>query len=297
VPVTADIETLNRKAEGIMASRDQGIKGGAGNGTLDASPLELTAISCAQFPHVQDRYAITSCGASMGERYGPKLIARKPMTIDELRQAVRGADQSIVIAVPGVRTSAFAALSMLLGKDSFQYEVVPFETIIDRVADGSFVAGLIIHEGQLTFEHQTSGGAPLHLIQDLGAWWWQEHQLPLPLGINVIRRDLEDLHGPGTLREITTLLRQSVEYALAHREESIAYAMQFARGIPTETADEFVRMYVNKWTLEFGPTGRRAVEMFLELADRFGLIPSLPKLDFVEPRAELRQNDAWAKRS
>lgn len=241
-------------------------------GCLDASGLEITGLSCAQYPYVADRYAITSCGASMGEGYGPKLVSRQRLSMDDLNR------DDVVIAVPGERTSAFAVMSLMLGKDAFRYQVVPFDQIIERVRDGDFAAGLVIHEGQLTY-----GDAGLHLIQDLGEWWSAKFNLPLPLGVNAIRRDLDDLHGAGTLCEITDILRRSIDYALAHRQESIDYALHFARGLSNDLADRFIAMYVNKWTLDLGPQGKEAIRMFLSEGGRAGLFPQVADADFVEP--------------
>ena len=212
----------------------------------------------------------------MGEQYGPKLVSRQPMRLDDLRR------KDVVVAVPGTRTSAFATLSIMLGKDAFRFEVVPFEDIIARVKAGEFAAGLIIHEGQLTFE-----SAGLNLIEDLGAWWWRQHGLPLPLGVNVIRRDLEKQYGAGTLVEVTSLLQRSVEHALGHREESVRYALRFARDMKQALADEFIRLYVNKWTLNFGDTGRRAVERFLQATHAPGLTPAVREVDFVSSQSSL----------
>lgn len=262
-PVMEDIESLNRRST--------------------TGDLEITAMSCAQFPHVADRYALTACGASMGDGYGPKLVTREPMTREEFLA------RELTIAIPGRRTTAYSAL-VILAATSKRQEVrtpelpvgatvrhqpitpheVPFETVIERVASGGYDAGLVIHEGQLTFEQ-----AGLHLVADLGAWWMEVEGLPLPLGVNTIRRDLEDAHGPGTLAEVTALLRQSVEYALEHREASIAYALRFARGMPAELADRFVAMYVNRWTLDFGDVGRSAVRRFLKRCHEHGLAPPL----------------------
>jgi 1,4-dihydroxy-6-naphthoate synthase len=251
--VTADIETLNlRSHDGVY---------------------EITAMSCAQYPHVQEKYAITACGASLGDRYGPKLIAREPTTIDELRS------RDVLIAVPGERTSAFGVTTLMLGRDGFRHAVVPFEAIIERVAAGEFDAGLVIHEGQLTFEQ-----AGLHLVVDVGAWWAEQFDLPLPLGVNAIRRDLNESFGPGTMDEVTVLLRQSVEFALAHRAESIDYALGFARDMGADLADEFVAMYVNTWTLDFGEQGRAAVERFLAELHAAGLTPSIGQIEFVGGR-------------
>jgi len=248
--VAEDIETLNHRS--------------------DAADLEITAMSCAQYARVQSQYALTACGASMGDGYGPKLVAREGVTIEDLT------DERSVIAVPGERTSAFGCVSLRLGPGSFRYEVVPFEEIIDRVAGGDFAAGLVIHEGQLTFPD-----AGLHLLEDLGAWWTRREGLPLPLGVNAIRRDLDAAHGAGAMKEITGILLRSVEHALANREESIRFALEYARGIAPEVADRFVSMYVNRWTLEFGPEGRRAVLVFLTALADAGLVPAPSEIDFV----------------
>lgn len=252
--VADDIESLNQRAE--------------------HGELEITALSCAQFARVQDRYALTACGASIGDGYGPKLVAARPMTPGDITDSSR-------IAIPGVRTSAFAALSLMLGGRCFEHEVVPFEHIIDAVAAGQFDAGLVIHEGQLTFEE-----AGLHLVADVGAWWGGHRGLPLPLGVNAIRRDLEERFGPGTLRLVTSLLRRSLDYALEHREESIRHALVHARGLDPARANAFVDMYVNRWTLDFGPRGREAVAVFLEEIAAAGLAPAPDRLHFVSGTPE-----------
>jgi 1,4-dihydroxy-6-naphthoate synthase len=252
--VAQDIEALNQRSE--------------------AGDLEITAMSCAQYSYVKDRYALTACGASLGDAFGPKLVARRPMEVEELKAP------DTVTAVPGRRTSAFAVAGLLLGGDGFRHKVIPFDEIIPRVAEGEFDAGLIIHEGQLTY-----GEAGLHLIADLGAWWSRRHDLPLPLGVNAIRRDLADRFGSGTPGEVTALLRRSVEYALAHRAESLAYALGFAPGLAAEVVDEFVGLYVNQWTLDFGSTGRRAVQTLLDSLHEAGLAPDPGSVDFVAPSA------------
>jgi 1,4-dihydroxy-6-naphthoate synthase len=206
----------------------------------------------------------------MGDQYGPKLISKQPIGIDDLKSA------ATVIAVPGTRTSAFGALNLMLGQGAFRHQVVPFEQIIDRVSDGTFAAGLVIHEGQLTFADHG-----LHLSADMGAWWSKRSGLPLPLGVNVIRRDLERLHGPGTLREVTATLSRSVRHAMDNREEGIAYARKFGRGINAQLTDQFVSMYVNRWTLDFGPTGERAVHAFLDQLHSIGLTPESRGLEII----------------
>jgi 1,4-dihydroxy-6-naphthoate synthase len=246
--MTADIESLNQRAESSN------------------NPLEITAISCAQYPRVQQRYALTSCGASMGERYGPKLVANRDMPLDELR------DSQNVVAVPGVRTSAFMTASMMLGPGRFRHAVVPFDQIIARVAAGEFAAGLVIHEGQLTF-----ADADLHLVADVGEWWWLRHELPLPLGVNVVRRDLESQHGVGALPEVAGTLKRSIQYALAHRGVALGHAMHHARGMAVDLADRFVGMYVNQYTIDLGSRGQSAIEAFLGEANACGLAPPLDR--------------------
>ena len=250
--VLGDIESLNHRAE--------------------AGELEITAISCAQYPYVADRYALTACGSSMGDNYGPKIVARRAMSLEELK------GDGVTLAVPGERTSAFGATSLLLGPGNFKYEVIEFDQIIPRVAAGQFDAGLVIHEGQLTF-----GESGLEMIVDLGSWWTSQHGLPMPLGVNAIRRDLDAVHGPGTLRRVTSLLLKSLEYALAHREEALQYALRFARDTPLPLADQFVSMYVNKWTLDFGEVGRKAVSTFLSQLHEAGLVPEPQSIEFIDP--------------
>jgi len=251
--VQQDIETLNRRS--------------------DRGELEITAISVAQYPHVADRYALTSCGSSMGEGYGPKLVAREPIPLDAIR------DGTVTLAIPGRRTSAWLATGLMLGDTSrVRATQVPFDEIIDAVAGARFDAGLVIHEGQLTFQNHG-----LVLLADLGAWWTGRTHLPLPLGGNVIRRDLETRYGPGTLREVTGALLRSLQFALEHRDEAIDYALNYARGMDRALADQFVAMYVNEHTLDFGPTGREAVRLFLSDAREAGLVPQLAGVDFIDP--------------
>lgn len=246
VHILQDIESLNQRTQ--------------------RGELEITALSIHQYAFVADRYALTSCGSSMGDAYGPIIVAGRELTLDQLRQSV--------IAVPGLRTTAFLALSLLLGKDRFRYRVVPFDQILPAVAAGQFDAGLLIHEGQLTYAQ--SG---LRKIIDLGQWWSQRTGLPLPLGGNAIRRDL----GPTVMRELCAILHRSIRYALDHRELAVQYALQFGRGLNTDLADRFVGMYVNQWTLDYGPRGRQAVQALLSQAAAAGLVPPQPPLDFVTP--------------
>jgi 1,4-dihydroxy-6-naphthoate synthase len=237
-----DIETLNRRA----------LKG----------ELEVTAISIHAYAHLLERYALLPSGCSMGDRYGPMVVAREPFQASDLKK--------LKIAVPGTMTTAFLTLRLLL-PDGFEYEVLPFDEIIAAVADGRFDAGLIIHEGQLTFRNQG-----LRLVVDLGVWWQEKTGLPLPLGGNVVRRDL----GLPLMKRISDLLKQSIRYALDHRQEALAHALQYARDMDVKLADQFVGMYVNDWTLDYGERGRAAVRRLLEEAHRAGVIPKPVQVEF-----------------
>ncbi len=254
--VTADIETLNRRSAG---PEDQ--------------LLDVTAMSCANAARVRDRYLVTACGASVGEGYGPKLVARERMDLQRLRAP------SARVAVPGLRTTAFLAVSLLLGPGRFTPVEVDFERIADEVLHGAVDAGVVIHEGQLTYE--SSG---LVLLEDLGRWWRERTTLPLPLGVNAVRRDLDRLHGEGTLARVVRALDASVRHALAHRREGIERAMRFARGVDGVTTDRFVELYVNRWSLDLGDDGRRAVAALVERATTEGLLPIGSAVDFA-PRA------------
>ncbi len=239
-----DIETLNRRA----------LKG----------ELEVTAVSIHAYAYLLDKYALLPSGCSMGDRYGPMVVARRPCNIDDL--------QKLRIAVPGTMTTAFLTLRLLL-PGGFEYDVIPFDQIIEAVASGKYDAGLIIHEGQLTFQNQG-----LNLIVDLGVWWHEKTGLPLPLGGNVVRRDL----GPKLIAQISSLLKQSIRYALDHRAEALQHALNYARDMDMKLADQFVGMYVNDWTLDYGPRGRQAVRRLLEEAHKAGIIPSIMDVEFVE---------------
>ncbi|MGB9625126.1 MAG: menaquinone biosynthesis family protein [Phycisphaerae bacterium] len=242
--ILQDIQTLNERA----------LRG----------ELHITAISIHAYPYVADKYALLACGSSMGDGYGPLVVTREPHPIDWLRGKR--------IAVPGEMTTAFLALNLLLGKGNFEHEVVMFDRILEHVADGRSDAGLIIHEGQLTYRNQR-----LHNVVDLGVWWQQETGLPLPLGGNAIRRDL----GPPATKEIAAILRQSIEYSLAHRAEAVEHALQYARDMGRDLADRFVGMYVNEWTLDYGERGRRAVRELLARAHRARLVPDPGLIEFV----------------
>jgi len=202
----------------------------------------------------------------MGDKYGPMVIAREPMSIEQLRGKR--------IAIPGKLTTAFLALQLALGKagETFETEVVMFDQIPAAVKAGKFDAGLIIHEGQLTYQN-----LGLHLIVDLGAWWYEQTKLPLPLGGNCIRRDL----GPKVCQEVTDILKQSIQYSLDHRAEAVDYALAFGRDLDRKLADRFVGMYVNDWTLDYGPTGRAAIERLLKDGAARGIVPPIGPIDFV----------------
>ncbi len=270
--ILQDIETLNRRAL--------------------AAELELTAVSLHGYAYLTDRYALCFCGASMGDGYGPMVVAREPLTREQLR--------AMTIAVPGTLTTAFLAMSLWLGGSSsgaaatstikskrpfpkdfiplaaqraaFKFEVHPFDEILNIVERGQCDAGLVIHEGQLTYEQQG-----LQLCVDLGEWWMEETGLPLPLGANAIRKDL----GPLAMRDVTDLLQQSIAYGLEHREAALTHALQYGRDLDRAQADKFVGMYVNDWTLDFGPRGREAIAKLLARGYEAGLIPEPVELEFI----------------
>ena len=238
-----DIETLNREAR--------------------EGRHEVTAISFHAYPYVADTYALMPCGGSIGDGYGPLLVASEPMSPEAITDAL--------VAVPGTLTSAFLALKLFA--PDVRTRVVPFDRILDEVSEKRADVGLIIHEGQLTF-----GGHGLHKVLDLGVWWKDETGLPLPLGGNAVRRDL----GPELMARLTGLVRDTVRYSLSHRQEALAYAMQFARGMDPKIADRFVGMWVNEMTVETGERGRRAVQTLLDRGVDAGIIPRRVVVDFVE---------------
>jgi 1,4-dihydroxy-6-naphthoate synthase len=244
-----DIETLNRRAF--------------------AADLELTAVSLHGYAYLTDKYMLCPCGASMGDGYGPMVIATHAYGLKDLRR--------MTIAVPGTLTTAYLALRLCLGVD-FKHVVVPFDEIIDVVERGSYQgrqidAGLIIHEGQLTYADRG-----LTLVVDTGKWWLETTGLPLPLGANAIRKDL----GPAVIGDVNRLLKQSIEYGLAHRTEALDYALQYGRDLDASRADRFVGMYVNDWTLDFGERGREAVRVLLERGHAAGVITQHVQPEFVE---------------
>jgi 1,4-dihydroxy-6-naphthoate synthase len=243
-----DIETLNRRAF--------------------TGDLELTAVSVHGYAHLTDKYILCPCGASMGDGYGPMVIARHAYCVNDLRR--------MTIAVPGTLTTAYLALRLCLGMD-FKHVVVPFDRIIEAAEHGEYQgqkidAGLIIHEGQLTYADRG-----LTLIVDTGQWWLQETGLPLPLGANAIRKNL----GQQVVRDVNRLLKESIRYGLEHRQEALTYAAQYGRDLDPARTDRFVKMYVNDWTLDFGPRGREAVRVLLARGAQAGVIPRQVVPEFV----------------
>src|SRR5689334_22746082 len=238
-----DIQTLNEEAM---------------RGTYD-----VTAISFHAYAYIHDKYSLLPHGASIGDNYGPIVVSREPATADDI--------PNLKIAIPGKLTSAFLALRIF--NADFQYEVVPFDKIIDAVLEGRCDAGLLIHEGQLFY--QSKG---LHKVLDLGEWWHQRHGLPLPMGGNAIRREL----GPELIGEVSQLLRESIQYSLNNREDALQYALQFARDMDPALADRFVGMWVNELTLDYTERGREAVRRILDEGFNKGIIPHKVQVDFVE---------------
>jgi 1,4-dihydroxy-6-naphthoate synthase len=241
--VLTDIETLNQHAR--------------------EGRHEVTAISFHAYPHVADKYALMPCGGSIGDGYGPLLVARAPMDPRDLG--------GLTVAVPGALTSATLALRLFAPGTATR--VVPFDRILDEVREGRADVGLVIHEGQLTY-----GGQGLHEVADLGAWWKGETGLPLPLGGNAVRRDL----GPEMMARLTRLVRETVKHSLAHRPQALEYAMSFARGMDPKVADRFVGMWGNDMTVDMGERGRKAVQVFLDRGFEAGVIPHRVALDFVD---------------
>jgi 1,4-dihydroxy-6-naphthoate synthase len=239
-----DIETLNRRAR-------------------EEAFYDVTAISFHAYPYLQDNYTLMGCGGSVGEGYGPMIVSLKPLAADDLGK--------IKIAVPGTLTTAYLALKIF--NPALETVTVPFDQIIPEILAGNFDAGLIIHEGQLTY---SSNG--LYKVLDLGAWWRETTGLVLPLGGNAIRRSL----GPDTLRIVTKAVRDSIQHALDNREEALDYAMQFARDLDARLANRFVSMYVNDRTLDYGADGREAIRKLLDLGYERGIIPIAPKVEFVD---------------
>ncbi len=238
-----DIETLNKRA----------LKG----------ELEVSAVSIHAFAYLAEHYALLASGSSMGDRYGPTLVTRKPATLDDVRGQT--------VAVPGLLTTAYLTLQLCLGRD-VPIVVMPFDQILPAVVEGRVDAGLLIHEGQLYYQDRG-----LHKVVDLGEWWFQETGLPLPLGGNVVRKDL----GADIVSRIARLLKASIRYALEHRQEALEYALRYARGLDPKVADRFVGMYVNEWTVDYGPRGREAVQTLFDRAAQAGLVPGPVPVQFL----------------
>jgi 1,4-dihydroxy-6-naphthoate synthase len=246
--ILQDIQTLNERAT--------------------RGELDISAISIHAYAYVSDKYALLPSGASMGDGYGPMLVAKQSCSREEIAKKR--------IAVPGTMTSAFLALQLWLGKPArdLQYNVVPFDQIFQAVRSGAADVGLIIHEGQLTYKNEG-----LQVCQDLGQWWAQENDgLPLPLGGNVIHKRFE----PSLRKTISQILTASIQYSLDHRPEAVEHALRYARDMGRDLADKFVGMYVNHWTLDYGAKGRESIRRFLGQAFEAGLIPHRQELEFVE---------------
>ncbi len=241
--VIEDIESLNKRAF--------------------RSELEVTAVSAYTFFQIADKYALMPCGASIGDNYGPILVSTKSVYAKDL--------EGKKIAVPGINTTAYLALRLFL--PNFKEFVVPFDQILDVVKKGEADAGLIIHEGQLTYEK-----LGFHKVADLGEWFYEMTKLPLPLGVDVIRKNL----GRDVMRKVTKLLKNSIEYGLKNRTDALTYAMKFGRGIPTDTADRFVGMYVNDYTVDMGRKGKEGLLTLQRAAIDYGILKKSPKIDFVE---------------
>jgi 1,4-dihydroxy-6-naphthoate synthase len=239
-----DIETLNRRAR-------------------EEAFYDVTAISFHAYPYLQEKYTLMACGGSVGEGYGPMVVSAKKLTTEDLNR--------ITIAVPGELTTAYLALKIF--NPSLKTKTVPFDQIIPEILAGNFDAGLIIHEGQLTY---SSSG--LHKVIDLGVWWRETTGLVLPLGGNAVRRSL----GPEVQRIVTKAVRDSIQHALDNREAALEYAMQFARELDARLANRFVSMYVNERTLDYGADGREAIRKLLEMGHERGIIPVAPKVEFVD---------------
>ena len=246
-----DIQTLNQRA------------------MQDKGAYDVTAISFHAYPYIQQHYALLPTGGSVGNGYGPMVVARRAYTTEEIKK--------IRVAIPGTLTTAYLVLKLYAPE--IETEVVPFDQIIPLMLEGKHEAGLIIHEGQLTFSK-----AGLFRVFDLGKWWRETQGLPLPLGGNAIRRDL----GPELIASVAGAIRDSIHYALTHREEALEYAMQFARDLEPQLADKFVGMYVNERTLDYGDDGREAVRRLLDWGHQAGIIPYPAKVEFISDSTQAR---------
>jgi len=291
-PVAADIEALNRRA-------------------IEVGDLDITALSFHAFTHCAERYALTRCGASFGDGYGPKIVSRERMTFEDLRtgnrnpspvgedaetgpphlprglgilslggeRGGRGGRERITIAIPGERTTAYLTMRLMLGDVVPKTIAMPFHRIVEAVKSGEVDAGIVIHEAQLTY-----ADAGLHLVVDLGEWWKEQTGLPIPLGANAIRRDLDARYGAGTSLRVATVLRDSIVFAREHRREGLAVAEGFAQpGTTGAQADTFVAMYVNDLTIDAGPRGQRAVAELVRRGAARGLVPEVADLRMIGP--------------
>lgn len=225
----------------------------------------MTAISLACYPYCADRYLLLTTGASIGDGYGPVVVSKEPLGVDALKK--------MTVAIPGRLTTAALLLQLALGRLD-RLEVFPFDQILDAVREGKVGAGVLIHEGQITYEKQG-----LHKVLDLGEWWKNQTHLPVPLGVNVIRRDL----GSDVIRNLAAAFKESLDYAFRNRAEAIRYALQFSRGLDEASTDRFVGMYVNRWSVECRPEGAAAMQRLLDWAAMEGLTPRRIPIEFVEP--------------
>jgi len=241
--ILKDIETLNKEA----------LKG----------TYEVSAISIHAYPSVADKYMLMPTGSSMGDKYGPMVVAKEPFTVDQIK--------NMTIAVPGEKTTALLALKLF--NPDLKYEVVPFDQIIPRVQEGKYQAGLIIHEGQLTYKEEG-----LHKIIDMGEWWFKETGLPLPLGGNVVRRDL----GMELMKRVSDFIQRSIQYSLDHREDALKYALKYAGDMDPAKADKFVGMYVNHWTLDYKEKGKTAVQLLLDRGFKAGIIENKVEVEYLD---------------
>ncbi|MFM9958628.1 MAG: menaquinone biosynthesis family protein [Phycisphaerales bacterium] len=257
-PIAADIHDLNTRA-------------------IERADIDVTAISMFAYAHAAANYVLTSCGSSMGDGYGPKVLATAPRSLEWLRSPDR------IVAIPGERTSAYLVMRLMLGAD-VRVRAMHFREIIPSLLRGEVDAGLVIHEAQVTYQ-----SAGLHLVADLGKWWTESTGTPIPLGANAIRRDLDDRHGPGTMTRLTAVLKRSIEHALSNREQGLDYAMRYAGDTPRPLADRFIGLYVNDLTLDLGPPGdrgERAIALLLRRAAEAGMAPALGELSLVRPAGQ-----------
>ncbi len=251
--IPLDGMTVEHFLEGIEELNQRAVRG----------EMEMTAISLHAYPYCADRYALLTAGASVGEGYGPIIVSNEAISPEELKNRP--------VAVPGKLTTAALMLQLAVGR--VQTRVMPFDQILEAVRDGKVAAGVLIHEGQITYQKHG-----LKKVLDLGEWWKKETGLPAPLGVNVVRTDL----GMEPARRLARLFKQSLDYAFAHRAEALAYAQRYGRGLDAALTDRFVGMYVNRWSLEIRPDGATAMQLLLDRAAEAGLTPKKVRLEFVE---------------